>query len=233
MFNKMYPGWLNLGTCWGTLGRVSQYAPGATISPFIKGVTRASALASPQSDHLHSVDLMHAKTFPPKQIMMSLEHCVVTSRWCKAAQRARLTSSRVLQYIPTLGYPGISTLKSNHVFSSLFYHGHVPLGNQASIFINLHCLIGCQINVPSYKDWTTQQQGVPPFLVLTEACRNGSGSTQSALCLWHIHVYACIYVCIYIGRHAWAYICVCRYINKHIKDIDIRKYIFRYVYRQI
>ena len=33
----MYPGWLDMGAWWGTWGRVSWYAPGATISAFMKG----------------------------------------------------------------------------------------------------------------------------------------------------------------------------------------------------
>ena len=32
----MCPGWLNDGVCWGALGRVSQYVPGAAISSLIK-----------------------------------------------------------------------------------------------------------------------------------------------------------------------------------------------------
>ena len=47
VFNKMYPGWLDAGAHQATWGKVSRYAPGAIISPFLKGGTRASALASP------------------------------------------------------------------------------------------------------------------------------------------------------------------------------------------
>ena len=36
-----------MGACQSTWGKVSQCAPGATISPFAKGLTSASALVSP------------------------------------------------------------------------------------------------------------------------------------------------------------------------------------------
>ena len=43
-FKIKSPGWLDVGTCQGTWGRVSQYAPGVAISPMAKGMSRAFAL---------------------------------------------------------------------------------------------------------------------------------------------------------------------------------------------
>ena len=39
----------------------------------------------------------------------------------------------------------------NHVCSSLLCHGHAPLGDWTSVFIDLICMSDCQVNVQSYK----------------------------------------------------------------------------------
>ena len=59
---------------------MSWYVHGAAISPFVKGVINVYFSVSAQSDYSHSVDQVHVHTFLPKQLMMSSEHCVVTSQ---------------------------------------------------------------------------------------------------------------------------------------------------------
>ena len=141
-----------MGVHQGTLGRVWQYAPGAAISPFIKGVEHSAHFSvSAQSDHPHSIDQVHPWTFLPKLITTSLEHCLMMSQWnkgflmitfmsvlrrCKRRKQEtvrvpvpveptssfKLAFPRVLWCILALGQPGISTFKWNHVFGFLFNH---------------------------------------------------------------------------------------------------------------
>ena len=90
-------------------------------------------------------------------------------------QRAKLTSSRVLQWISVLGWPGISTFRWNNVFGSLFYHSLALLINWASVFINLHYWSDCQFSVLNYKGWSTWKQDCLPSTVLIETSRNQFG----------------------------------------------------------
>ena len=63
---------------------VSQYAPGANISPFIKGVEQSIHFGiSAQSNHSYSIDQAHVWPFLPKCIMMALEHHLAMSWWHK------------------------------------------------------------------------------------------------------------------------------------------------------
>ena len=55
------------------------------------------------------------------------------------------------------------------MFSFLCYSGHVPLCNQALVFINLLCLSDHQVNVPIYKDQSPHQQGLPYLVCADES----------------------------------------------------------------
>ena len=61
---------------------MSWYAPRAAISHFAlykRGNQTIHFGISVQSDYSHSIEQVHALSFLPKQIMMSLEHHVVIS----------------------------------------------------------------------------------------------------------------------------------------------------------
>ena len=68
----MYPGWLDMRVYQSTWGRVSQYAPGTTITPFVKASYKSLCFGSSvQSDYSPSIDQVHAQTLVPKQTMMT------------------------------------------------------------------------------------------------------------------------------------------------------------------
>ena len=160
-----------------------RYVPGATISPSTKGGLEHLL----QHLYLYSEWLLliswpgTCADFPKKQIMISLEHHVVTSKWHKGfrmmtymwvlkgykrkmhermgvpslkfqTHRAKLTPSRVLQCIQHWVSQEFLPPSWNHVFSSLFYHSHAPICYWALVFINPLCLSDHQVNVPRYKD---------------------------------------------------------------------------------
>ena len=81
----------------------------------------------------------------------------------------------------------------NHVFSSQFHHGHMPLCNWKSLFINLLCLSDHWVNVPATNTRVPDNKDCCTLLVPMEASGYGSGSTQSPSVLWQ---FCCI--------HGWA-----------------------------
>ena len=87
----------------------------------------------------------------------------------------------------------------NHVFSSLFYHSHVPLCSQTLVFIDLLCLSDHQVKVPSYKDLSAQQQG-PPYLVDADGEKQILIS-EHPISLRLNDIYLYIYVCVCISMY--------------------------------
>ena len=75
------------------------------------------------------------------------------------------------------------------MFSSLFHCSIVPLGNQTLFSINLLCLSDHQVKVPSYKDESTQQQGLPYLVGADGGQQILIGEMPISLCivtiLWH------------------------------------------------
>ena len=130
--------------------RVSWYVHGATISPFTKGVTRASALVSPLrvTDSAQLTSCM-GRFAHPKQIMTSTEHCVVMSWWCKGFQLMTFMSVLKGHKRKTHERVGVPCFKLQahrakfNFIKSTSVHPSTGLGRNFYIQVEIMCLVPC------------------------------------------------------------------------------------------
>ena len=156
-FNKTYPGWLNAGAHCSTWGRVSQYVPGAAISPSPKGGTTASTLVSPLRATVSALLTGHMQWFLPKQIMMSLEHHVVMSQWCEGFQMMTFKSvlkgykrrmhKRVGVPVSSSQVPGFKFRAQVNLLQSTSVHPHTVLARNFYTKATILFLVPCFIMV--------------------------------------------------------------------------------------